>query len=151
MGRVGMRGRGGAGGAEEAVSCSYVCALLVQLVGVEAVLEHFWVWRDLQEQKTGYHGRGQGVRAQESGRLHPDPATGHGLPAQAASTPEPELSWRSARWRAGGGLAEARLSGSGSVLEGLWCRVAPKQLTHNNHANNSQVLAGFEDKIWAKE
>lgn len=137
MGRMGMRGSGGAGGAEEAVSCSYVCALLIQLVGVEAVLEHFWVRRDLQEQKTGYHGRGQGVWAQESGRLRPDLATGHSLPAQAASTPESELSWHSARWRAWGGLAEARLSGSGLVLEGLRRRVAAKQLAHNNHANNS--------------
>lgn len=132
-----MRGSGGAGGAEEAISCSYICALLVQLVGVEAVLEHFWVRRDLQEHETGYHSRGQGVRAQESGRPRPDPATGHSLPAQAASTPEPKLSRLSVHWRAGGGLAEARPSGSGSVLEGLRRRVAPKQLMRNNHANNS--------------
>ena len=33
--------------------------MLVQLVGVEAVLEHFWVWRDLQERETGYRGRGR--------------------------------------------------------------------------------------------
>lgn len=54
-----MRGSGGASGAEGAVSCSYVCVLLVQLVGVEAVLEHFWVRRDLQEQEAGYLGRGR--------------------------------------------------------------------------------------------
>ena len=61
-----LQSSGGARGAEGAVSCSYVCVLLVQLVGVEAVLEHFWVRRDLQEQETSYRGRGQGVRARES-------------------------------------------------------------------------------------